>query len=68
MKFPIEWHERCLANRINYNQQEKDRLHRLEEETKRADQEIREYADQIKLAKERGLKGFDSDRLGKNRR
>ena len=68
MKYPIEWHRECLENSIRTlatQVQERDNLQRNIE---RARDDIAFYSFQIDLAKERGLEGFDRDKLGIKRK
>ncbi len=62
MKNTIEWHEKCLKNRIAFASSQRRQIIRLQEELERNDRENEFYAAQIYLAKQDGKDGFDEDR------
>jgi hypothetical protein len=64
MKFPIEWHEERLENRRTHLESQITARDRLSDLISDMRIENYRYRYQIDLAKQRGLKEFDRDRLG----
>ena len=64
-KFPIAWHEQCLANCRENFQRELEALRRKELDVDRMSRDIFHREAQIAEAKKLGLDGFDPERFMK---
>ncbi len=67
MKFYIEWHEHCLKNNKAYHQKLVAELNSLKSKVFESMVGIVDYEHQIAVARNRGIKSFDSERFLKKR-
>jgi hypothetical protein len=67
MKMPLDWHRNCLTDaRANLASEERNlamMISRVENSRKYVDL----YYSQIRMAEERGLESFDSEKLGRTK-
>ena len=66
-KQPIAWHEQCLANRISHARRMYDAYIQAQTDYGNARQACLKLEQQIKIAKARGMDGFDAERFGKKK-
>lgn len=64
-KMSMEWHIDCLSNLKQNIQREREYLKNRMAVLKNNEEKLVFYISQIELAKERGLDGFDREKLGK---
>lgn len=67
-KFPMPWHERCLAASKAYLASKEEELMRLQDEIERTRARVQEREYQITLAKSEGRTEFDPETYGKKRK
>ena len=63
MKFPIEWHEKCLKNKEDYVNRLRELVHREILDYVSARRRLNFYRRQVEEAKRQGKEGFDSERF-----
>lgn len=64
MKHPIAWYEQNILNSDKYANRLREQAARLIDEAFRIEEHNKHLQYQIDIAKEKGLKEFDEDRLG----
>ena len=63
MKKPIEWHQNCLKNSVNYYNKQFERIRKNLHKVAELQRENDFYKLQIETAIKKGKDGFDQDRF-----